>query len=93
MLPLKGAGLRFCRSGDRFAFRNSFQAGDAPHPAAEYAAKAFLFFGWDLKQNASFPHSFFFLQKKEWEKKENADPLSLRFGERRLRRLGGEGAE
>ena len=32
-----------------------------------------------LKRNGSFSHSFFFLQKKEWEKKENADQVSLRF--------------
>ena len=35
----------------------------------------------------SFSHSFFFLQKKEWEKKEKRLPRSLRFvSQRRLRR-------
>ena len=35
----------------------------------------------------SFSHSFFFLQKKEWEKKEKRHPRSLRFiSQRRLRR-------
>ena len=32
-----------------------------------------------MKRNASFSHSFIFLQKKKWEKKENADQKSLRF--------------
>ena len=32
-----------------------------------------------LKRNGSFTHSLFFLQKKEWEKKENSDQVSLRF--------------
>ena len=47
--------------------------------------------GWkeiQRKRNAfSFSHSFFFLQKKEWEKKEKRHPRSLRFvSQRRLRR-------
>ena len=47
--------------------------------------------GWRETQHKghvfSFSHSFFFLQKKEWEKKEKRHPRSLRFvSQRRLRR-------
>ena len=60
--------------------RKSFGPAQRPRPL-----------GWkeiQRKRNVfSFSHSFFFLQKKEWEKKEKRHPRSLRFvSQRRLRR-------